>query len=229
MSDPRTTNPFSHRRYRLLWRVGKDIAITPDSAPQPLLYDYTLKQQPVTYPEFKTRCIGLDDPIFTYNRRLAECVYCGAKMYSSKRAKLGEEHIIPLGIGGTLILPNASCETCERTISVFENKLINSIFAAARMHSDVHAKRRGRRKHRERLRLIVDGVEKDIFLPKAQHPIMLTMAKLIIPGILCGRRSPRSPGQMRHSEPRDPTSADTFSAISPRKYARIRSENFPLL
>jgi hypothetical protein len=35
------------------------------------------------------------------------CIYCGAK------TGLGEEHIIPLGLGGNLILPAASCIACS--------------------------------------------------------------------------------------------------------------------
>jgi hypothetical protein len=35
------------------------------------------------------------------------CIYCGAQ------DKLGEEHVIPFGLGGNLILPAASCRQCS--------------------------------------------------------------------------------------------------------------------
>ena len=60
------------------------------------------------------------------------------------------------------------------------------------MHSGVHAKRTRRRQQRVRQRLLVDGVEKQIFLPMTEHPVMLTMAKVMAPGILCERTESES-------------------------------------
>ena len=39
------------------------------------------------------------------------CIYCGAA--PTRKGALGKEHIIPQGLGGTLILPRASCRSCE--------------------------------------------------------------------------------------------------------------------
>lgn len=44
-----------------------------------------------------------------------ECIYCGATSDN-----LGKEHIVPLGMGGTYILPRASCRDCEQETSHFE-------------------------------------------------------------------------------------------------------------
>jgi hypothetical protein len=190
MSPPNIRDPFSHRFYRARWRVGGDISVTPDGGPQPLLLTYERKsQQDFYYPEFKTRRIALGDPVVRYSRRPEGCIYCGAKVYSSTRAALGEEHIIPEGIGGTLILLNASCNECEKRINVSESKMINTMFAAPRMHSGVSTRRP---RQKEKQRLIVDGVEKEIFLPMREHPVMLTMAKLMAPRILCVRSAPES-------------------------------------
>jgi hypothetical protein len=50
---------------------------------------------------------------------IGRCIYCGAARYSPRQPerKLGDEHIIPLAMDGHLILPEASCEECERTIN----------------------------------------------------------------------------------------------------------------
>ena len=110
MPPPSSRDPFSYRFYRAVWRVGGHISIMPGGGPQPLLLHYSRKSQPhVTYPQFKLQYIALDDEVIRYTRELKGCIYCGANVYSSARAALGEEHIIPLGNGGTLTLPYASC------------------------------------------------------------------------------------------------------------------------
>lgn len=40
----------------------------------------------------------------------SKCIYCGAG------GRLTREHIYPAGLGGGLILPDASCEICQRII-----------------------------------------------------------------------------------------------------------------
>ncbi len=53
------------------------------------------------------------------------CIYCGAK------DNLGEEHIIPLGLGGNLILPAASCPTCsDITGRQVEGAILNAYWGA---------------------------------------------------------------------------------------------------
>ncbi|WP_217539485.1 HNH endonuclease, partial [Stenotrophomonas sp. GbtcB23] len=42
-------------------------------------------------------------------------IYCGAT-----DGRLTEEHIIPKGLGGTLVLPQASCDDCAAITSLFE-------------------------------------------------------------------------------------------------------------
>jgi hypothetical protein len=40
------------------------------------------------------------------------CIYCG-----DKDGPFGDEHIVPRNMGGALVLKNASCKCCERTIN----------------------------------------------------------------------------------------------------------------
>ena len=46
------------------------------------------------------------------------CIYCGAT------ENLGKEHIVPLALGGTLVLPRASCTSCSRITGEFEGKVL---------------------------------------------------------------------------------------------------------
>jgi hypothetical protein len=58
------------------------------------------------------------------------CIYCGATSYrkDGSDSPLGEEHIIPRGIGGRLVLPQASCAECERITTTFEDKCIKGFY-----------------------------------------------------------------------------------------------------
>lgn len=44
-----------------------------------------------------------------------ECIYCG-----SEEQNLTDEHIIPFGLGGKLVLPKSSCKSCAKITSQFE-------------------------------------------------------------------------------------------------------------
>ena len=104
-------DPLSFRFYRVRWSVEKGVKIR---GAQPLDYRRgRATQQHYLYPEFVTRRIGLEDEPFRYPWQPRNCIYCSAEVYSSTRAKMGEEHLIPEGIGGTLILGSASCQACE--------------------------------------------------------------------------------------------------------------------
>lgn len=50
------------------------------------------------------------------------CIYCGATKYVAAGERLPtDEHIIPEGIGGNLLIKNASCQVCANKIGRFEN------------------------------------------------------------------------------------------------------------
>jgi len=43
------------------------------------------------------------------------CIYCG-----TKQGPLSDEHIVPFGLGGTLVLPKASCKACATETAKLE-------------------------------------------------------------------------------------------------------------
>jgi hypothetical protein len=78
---------------------------------------------------------------------VGRCIYCGRK--ETDDLPLGDEHIIPLTIGGNQVLPHASCHDCERTIQKqFEDYCLNRLFHVARAHLGSYGRNSGRaRKH----------------------------------------------------------------------------------
>lgn len=72
---------------------------------------------------------------------IGHCIYCGATRYSTSRRRLGDEHIIPKALGGTLILKRASCQRCERIINKkAENPMLRGNFLLARHRLNMRVK-----------------------------------------------------------------------------------------
>jgi hypothetical protein len=57
---------------------------------------------------------------------VGQCIYCGRK------DSLSDEHVIPFGLGGTLVLPKASCPSCADITKVFEQRLLRGHWWAYR-------------------------------------------------------------------------------------------------
>jgi hypothetical protein len=72
------------------------------------------------------------------------CIYCLTPMPESK---LTEEHVIPKGLGGTLVLLNGSCTTCQRNIHRIETHVIRRYFGITRELTGINSGRRRGKKH----------------------------------------------------------------------------------
>ncbi len=121
-------------------------------------------------------------------RTIKKCIYCHAEIYLTKpgleNRKLGAEHIVPEGIGGTLELPEASCQKCEEvTGAVVEGKILGQTLKALRVH--LNLKKSGSGSHPKTLPLnaSVDGVEQKIDLPVDDYPIVFLMLQYTPPNV----------------------------------------------
>ena len=70
------------------------------------------------------------------------CIYCGAT-----ESALTDEHIIPKGLGGTLVLPKASCGACARLTSQFEMRVLRGFLDRGRQAIGI----KGRKAHKRLL------------------------------------------------------------------------------
>jgi hypothetical protein len=74
---------------------------------------------------------------------VGSCIYCGSKEWSAGQyRKLGDEHIIPEGLGGKLLLPEASCKVCEEVTSQFEQEWLRSSFYSGRVQKGLGKKKK---------------------------------------------------------------------------------------
>ncbi|PQZ52124.1 hypothetical protein CQ052_03900 [Ochrobactrum sp. MYb15] len=60
-------------------------------------------------------------------RPVNRCIYCGGS-----NGKLTDEHIVPFSLGGTIVLPKASCEDCQNRINVFETSISTQTYISFR-------------------------------------------------------------------------------------------------
>lgn len=101
------------------------------------------------------------------------CIYCGAQ-----GTEIGDEHIIPLGLNGTVILPKASCRTCATITGAFEGICQRTILGNYRIKRNFMTRRK---KGRPKTILVTgrthDGQIKTISVAVSDYPTVLHLCK----------------------------------------------------
>ena len=59
---------------------------------------------------------------------VGRCIYCGTTF-----GRLTKEHIIPLGLNGNFVLPEASCDNCAKTTSDVERRVLRGFLERGRL------------------------------------------------------------------------------------------------
>jgi hypothetical protein len=135
---------------------------------------------------------------------VGQCIYCGV---DASTESLSDEHIIPLGLGGYNVLPDASCERCRKITGGFEGFCLQQMLGEARTHLKIPEKRKRRRSGRpESLGVGQPSGDGTYWtqVPVAAHPFFLRM---YIPG------SPRELTGEPHS--------DTWPLVAPFQWTCI--------
>lgn len=114
------------------------------------------------------------------------CIYCG-----DTNPPLGEEHIIPFGLNGNLVIPHASCRKCEKVTGWLERICLRDMFGPYRVR---HGFKSGHPRDREKpfpLKLYdKEGKKQTIDLPLAEHPATIILPIFDPPNILSGTPPP---------------------------------------
>jgi hypothetical protein len=117
---------------------------------------------------------------------VGRCIYCGK---GPSAGKLSKEHIIPFGLSGTLILPQASCASCSKITCEIERFYLQRMIRDARIHLNL-ASRRMRRNKRQPPPLLIGRRILDSTsirwdeVPKEQHPYWLPTCGFAPAGLL---------------------------------------------
>lgn len=71
--------------------------------------------------------------------RVGKCIYCGST------ENLTDEHVLPLGLSGTAVLPDASCKECAKITGRFEQDVLRGPMQQVRVFRGL----KSRTKHRD--------------------------------------------------------------------------------
>lgn len=113
---------------------------------------------------------------------VGRCIYCG-----TTQGKLSREHIIPLALGGNLILPYASCRDCADIIKKFEQLCARNMFGSLRIRLGMPTRRPSERPTELSSVIVRNGVSEVINVPSTKFPAACVGLKLPSPGILLGK------------------------------------------
>jgi hypothetical protein len=119
---------------------------------------------------------------------VGRCIYCGDPQYdqSEPARVLGDEHIIALSLGGTLVLPEASCKACEKLTSSYDTHCAEQFAGPNREHLGLRSRRRNKRRSRLSVMRDIGGYLQRVDIPVTDHFAALLMFKFQFPGVLLG-------------------------------------------
>jgi hypothetical protein len=115
------------------------------------------------------------------------CIYCGEAPHD-----LSNEHIIPFGLAGLLVLPKASCQVCANITKKFEQTCLRTITGPIRIRNKMPTRRPKERPKSLPYAIInASGTLETIDLPAEHLPRALAFLKLDLPTLLA--RVPPTP------------------------------------
>lgn len=150
---------------------------------------------------------------FTYEP-VGRCIYCGS---DANADVLQKEHIIPLGLNGTVILPKASCAMCAKVTCALETFCLQRMLIDARLHLQLASRRHRRKKKKPpklRVRLAGSDGETESWreLSRQDHPFFLCTASFPPAGFLLNIPTEPNPKCDIHLIP-SPSAAERFSRL----------------
>ncbi len=87
---------------------------------------------------------------------------------------LSKEHVIPMGLGGKYILPNASCESCRQITSAFETIALRHVLGPGRYQTGIKPKKKhSRPKSWPAHKVLPDGTKKKVQIPIDELPFFM--------------------------------------------------------
>jgi hypothetical protein len=99
------------------------------------------------------------------------CIYCGTAIEA-----LSDEHILAYALGGTLILPKASCAKCANVTKKIEQVCARRIFGAYRIKTGMPTRRPKERPSHLRLDVVtIQGEVSPIHIAATDHPAPLAL------------------------------------------------------
>lgn len=113
---------------------------------------------------------------------VGNCIYCGSSQ------QVSDEHIIPLGLGGRLVLPQSSCSICSEKTSKLERTCMRTMYGALRLLYGLPSRRKKSRPKTLALKIKKTETSEWEYVAVAQdrYPFLVTFPYFEAPGALTG-------------------------------------------
>lgn len=113
---------------------------------------------------------------------VGRCIYCNAT------EQLGREHIVPFALGGSAVLPAASCQACATITGKFEQEVLRGPMWAVRSLRRLQSRtRHSDAPTTERVEVVRGGVRSYVDLPIEKCPLILHFPRFAPPRFLSGK------------------------------------------
>lgn len=118
------------------------------------------------------------------------CIYCGSTR------QLSDEHVIPLGLGGRLVLPQSSCSSCSAKTSKLERTCLRTMYGPLRLLYGLPSRRKNSRPETLQLKIKRTKGSEWEYVPVVQerYPFLITFPYFEAPGALTGTEESAAPG-----------------------------------
>jgi hypothetical protein len=125
------------------------------------------------------------------DQRIGRCIYCNAS------EGLTREHVLPFGLGGDLVLRDASCPSCSRETSKLELRLLRGHWWPYRQFLGLPSRRSGEIVPDLPVKIKrVDGTEINATLPMVEQSVALVL-EFDPPSMLSGNTREEEPSAPR--------------------------------
>jgi hypothetical protein len=112
---------------------------------------------------------------------IGSCIYCG-----TNAGQMTDEHVIPFGLGGGLILPKSSCKTCAKETARMEQIIQRMFLGPFRIRLGLPTRRPKERPQQLEIQILRDGKIIRENVTASEFPLIYHTVKLPPPRILSG-------------------------------------------
>lgn len=111
---------------------------------------------------------------------IGRCIYCPST------ENLSDEHIFPFALGGTAVLPQASCKSCRTITGRFEQEVLRGAMWPVRMFRELQSRTKFSEAPRTRPVTVTDraGASEVIHVGYADAPVVFSFPLFAVPAFL---------------------------------------------
>jgi hypothetical protein len=143
---------------------------------------------------------------------VGSCIYCG-----TTQGQLTDEHVIPFGLGGTLVLPKSSCKACAKETARLEQTIQRMLLGPFRIRLGLPTRRPKARPEELELQILRSGKLLKQHVKASEFPLIYHTVKLPPPRIL---------SSLQPTDKLDCEAVAIMSDVDPKKYINKPGDAF---